>query len=129
MVLIIGALLGLGIVLVVSNTIRLDIENRRAEIEVMKLVGASNGFTRRPFLYTGIWYGLGGALLALILVAVGKVLLMKPVARVAVLYGSEFRLHGFPLSTGALVFLLAVALAWMGSWIAVSRHIRAIEPL
>jgi cell division transport system permease protein len=128
-VLLIGALLGLGIVLVVSNTIRLDIENRRAEIEVMKLVGASDGFTRRPFLYTGIWYGLGGGLLALILVAVGMALLMKPVERLAVLYGSGFRLHGLPVSIGAWVFLLAAALAWVGSWIAVRRHIRAIEPI
>ena len=126
---IIGALLGLGIVLVVSNTIRLDIENRRAEIEVMKLVGASDGFTRRPFLYTGIWYGLGGGALALLLVATGMALLMQPVARLAVLYGSGYRLHGFPAATGAATFVLAVMLAWIGSWIAVWRHIRAIEPI
>ncbi len=65
-----AGLLGAGVVLIVGNTIRLDILNRRAEIEVMKLVGASDGFARRPFLYSGVWYGLGGGLIALILVAV-----------------------------------------------------------
>ncbi len=91
-VLLTGGLLGLGIVLIVSNTIRLDILNRRAEIEVMKLVGASDGFTRRPFLYTGIWYGLGGGLLALMLVAVASTVLARPVAQLAFLYGSGFQL-------------------------------------
>src|SRR6202021_589752 len=60
-----GGLLAVGVVLIISNTIRLDILNRRAEIEVMKLVGASDGFTRRPFLYAGFWYGLGGGWAAL----------------------------------------------------------------
>ncbi len=64
-----GALLGLGVALVIGNTIRLDILNRRAEIEVMKLVGATDSFARRPFLYSGIWYGLGGGLGALLVVA------------------------------------------------------------
>jgi cell division transport system permease protein len=123
-----GALLGLGVVLVVSNTIRLDILNRRAEIEVMKLVGASNGFTRRPFLYGGFWYGLGGGLLALLLVAFGTALLAAPVAQLALLYSSTFRFEG--LSGVAMLEVLAGAagLAWAGSWLAVSRHIRAIEP-
>jgi cell division transport system permease protein len=123
-----GGLLGLGIVLIVSNTIRLDILNRRAEIEVMKLVGASDGFTRRPFLYSGIWYGLGGGLIALILVAVAAVLLARPVEQLALLYGSGLRLGGLGIATGASVLGLAVALAWLGSWLSATRHIRAIEP-
>ena len=93
-VLLTGALLGVGIVLIVSNTIRLDILNRRAEIEVMKLVGASDGFARRPFLYSGVWYGLGGGLLALLLVALASLLLARPVEQLALLYGSAFRLAG-----------------------------------
>jgi cell division transport system permease protein len=123
-----AGLLGLGIVLIVSNTIRLDILNRRAEIEVMKLVGASDGFARRPFLYSGIWYGLGGGLLALILVAVAAAMLAHPVEHLALLYGSTFRLQGLKLGNGAAVLGLAVGLSWMGSWLAASRHIRAIEP-
>jgi len=127
-VLLTGGLLGLGIVLIVSNTIRLDILNRRAEIEVMKLVGASDGFTRRPFLYTGIWYGLGGGLLALMLVAVASTVLARPVAQLAFLYGSGFQLQGMEWITAGAVLGLSVGLSWLGSWLAATRHIRAIEP-
>ncbi len=123
-----GALLGLGVVLVVSNTIRLDILNRQAEIEVMKLVGASDGFTRRPFLYGGFWYGLGGGLVALLLVSFGTALLAAPVAHLALLYSSPFRLEGLSLVSTLQVLAAATALAWTGSWLAVRRHIRAIEP-
>jgi cell division transport system permease protein len=127
-VLLTGGLLGIGIVLIVSNTIRLDILNRRAEIEVMKLVGASDGFTRRPFLYSGIWYGLGGGLLALALVGVASTVLARPVAQLAFLYGSSFSMQGLKLVTGLAVLALAVGLSWLGSWLAATRHIRAIEP-
>jgi cell division transport system permease protein len=127
-VLLTGALLGAGIVLIVSNTIRLDILNRRAEIEVMKLVGASDGFTRRPFLYSGIWYGLGGGLLALMLVAVASAVLARPVAQLAFLYGSTFGLEGLKIAPAMGVLGLAVGLSWLGSWLAATRHIRAIEP-
>jgi cell division transport system permease protein len=115
-------------VLIVSNTIRLDILNRRAEIEVMKLVGASDGFARRPFLYSGIWYGLGGGILALILVAIASQLLASPIEQLARLYGSAFRLGGLGLVLGSEVLGLAVALAWVGSWLSATQHIRAIEP-
>jgi cell division transport system permease protein len=127
-VLLTGGLLGIGIVLIVSNTIRLDILNRRAEIEVMKLVGASDGFTRRPFLYTGVWYGLGGGSLALLLVAIASTVLARPVAQLAFLYGSAFNLEGLKILTGVAVLGLSVGLSWMGSWLAATRHIRAIEP-
>jgi cell division transport system permease protein len=123
-----GALLGLGVVLVVGNTIRLDILNRRAEIEVMKLVGATDGFARRPFLYSGVWYGLGGGLLALILVTVAVGMLAKPVETLAGLYGSQFRLSGLGLDLGAAVLGVSIGLGWFGSWLAATRHIRAIEP-
>jgi len=127
-VLLTAGLLGAGVVLIVGNTIRLDILNRRQEIEVMKLVGASDGFARRPFLYSGIWYGLGGGLIALILVAVAAVILARPVDTLAKLYGSQFRLRGLGFTTAAGVLALAVGLAWLGSWLAATRHIRGIEP-
>ncbi len=123
-----GALLGLGVALVVGNTIRLDILNRRAEIEVMKLVGATDGFARRPFLYSGVWYGLGGGILALVLVAASVLFLANPVQHMAGLYGSQFRLKGLGLGLGAAVLGGAVGLGWLGSWIAATRHIRGIEP-
>jgi cell division transport system permease protein len=123
-----GGLLGAGVVLIVGNTIRLDILNRRAEIEVMKLVGASDGFARRPFLYSGIWYGLGGGLMALILVFIAVAVLAQPVESLAKLYGSQFRLEGLGFTTGVRVLGVAVGLAWLGSWLAATRHIRGIDP-
>ena len=123
-----GALLGVAVMLIVGNTIRLDILNRRDEIEVMKLVGASDGFARRPFLYSGIWYGLGGAALALGLVAIAVAILSNPVARLAALYGSQFTLQGLDWRISLGVLGAAVVLGWLGSWIAASHHIRAINP-
>ncbi len=124
----IGALLGVGIVSVIGNTIRLDILNRRTEIEVMKLVGATDGFARRPFLYSGVWYGLGGGLLALALCTAAVGSLRRPVARLAGLYDSPFRLQGFGWVGGVAVLALAATLGWLGSWLAATRHIRAIAP-
>jgi cell division transport system permease protein len=127
-VLLTGGLLGAGVVLIVGNTIRLDILNRRAEIEVMKLVGASDGFARRPFLYSGMWYGLGGGFIALILVGIAAAVLSGPVESLAQLYGSRFRLQGLGFTTGVLVLGLGASLAWLGSWLAATRHIRGIAP-
>jgi cell division transport system permease protein len=123
-----AALLGLSVVLVVGNTIRLDILNRRAEIEVMKLVGATDGFARRPFLYSGVWYGLGGGLGAVVLVAGAVAALAGPLEHLAALYGSQFRLEGLRFTTGVRILGLAIGLGWLGSWIAATRHIRAVEP-
>ena len=127
-VLLAAVLLGAGVMLVVGNTIRLDVLNRRAEIEVMKLVGGSDGFARRPFLYSGVWYGLGGGILALILVGLATVLLAGPAARLALLYGSSFHLTGLDWSTGLGALAGSVGLGWLGSWLAATRHIRSIEP-
>jgi len=80
------------------------------------------------FLYSGIWYGLGGGLLALILVAVASIVLARPIAQLAFLYGSAFQLQGLKLVAGLGVLMLAVGLSWLGSWLAATRHIRAIEP-
>jgi len=123
-----GALLALSVVLVVGNTIRLDILNRRTEIEVMKLVGATDSFARRPFLYSGVWYGLGGGGGAVIVVAVATAFLAKPIQRLIGLYGGQFQLKGLRFGTAALILALSIALGWVGSWIAATRHIREIEP-
>ncbi len=123
-----GGMLGVGVLLIIGNTIRLDILNRRAEIEVMKLVGATDGFARRPFLWTGVWYGVGGGLLAVVLVSGGVAALASPVARLAALYGSAFRLDGLDWRTGGATILAAALLGWLGSWVAATRHIRAIHP-
>ena len=125
---IIDGLLAVGVVLMVGNTIRLDILNRRAEIEVLKLVGASNGFARRPFLYTGALYGLGGGFLALLTVAVALKLLAGPVHRLSDSYGSGFAISGLGLKTGLSVLGLSMGLSWLGSWLTATWHIRSIDP-
>jgi cell division transport system permease protein len=122
-----GSLLGLSAVLVIGNTIRLDILNRRTEIEVMKLVGATDGFARRPFLYSGVWYGLGGGLLAVVLVAGAVTALAAPLQHLASLYGSSFRLEGLRSADIVRILALAIGLGWLGSWIAATRHIRSSE--
>ena len=121
-------LLAIGVVVIVGNTIRLDILNRRAEIEVTKLVGGSDAFVRRPFLYGGIWYGLGGAALALAIVQSAIVLLREPVGRVAMLYGSRFHLIGLDLRQSMGLIGAGILLGLIGSWIMASHHLRAIEP-
>jgi cell division transport system permease protein len=127
-ILLTAGILGLGVMLIVGNTIRLDILNRRTEIEVMKLVGATDGFARRPFLYSGVWYGQGGGVLSLLLFAVAAGVLARPVDALARLYGSQFHLRGLPWTLGAFVLLVSMALAWLGSWLAATRHIRSIDP-
>jgi cell division transport system permease protein len=125
---IVTVLLAAAIVLVIGNTIRLEINNRRTEIEVLKLVGATDGFIRRPFLYTGLCLGSIGAVTAALMIAVGLLLLSRPVADLAALYAADFRLKGLGLpGFGALVGGGAV-LGWAGAWIASARHLRAIEP-
>jgi cell division transport system permease protein len=123
-----GGLLGLSVILVVGNTIRLDILNRHAEIEVMKLVGATDGFARRPFLYSGVWYGLGGGLGAVLVVAIAVAALSRPLAHLAQLYGSAFHLEGLSFGSAVRILGISVALGWVGSWFAATRHIRAVEP-
>ena len=125
----IGAvLLGAAIIVIIGNTIRLDIENRREEIEITKLIGASNAFVRRPFLYSGLWYGLGGGLLALALVSYGLYALQAPVARLAGLYSSPFDVLSLDLGESLLIICAGVVLGLAGSWIAAARHMRRIEP-
>jgi cell division transport system permease protein len=123
-----GALLAAAIVVIIGNTIRLDIQNRREEIEVTKLIGASNGFVRRPFLYSGLWYGLGGGLLALLLVAYGMFALKEPAGRLAGLYNSSFSMLSLSLTESLAIAGTGVALGLAGSWLAVARHLRRIEP-
>ena len=127
-VLLLGALLSLAILLVVGNTIRLTILARRREIVVTKLIGATNAFIRRPFLYTGLWYGLMGALIAWLLVSLLIGLLGGPVSRLSVLYDSDFRLAGLDLATSLALLASGALLGLAGSWLAVGRHLQAIEP-
>lgn len=123
-----AGLLGAGLVAVTFNTIRLQILTQRDEIEVSKLIGASDGFIRRPFYYFGLLQGLAGGGLALGIVALALALLNEEVRPLAASYGSAFRL-AFPAPPDALaVVLFAGFLGWLGAQLSVSRHLRGIEP-
>jgi cell division transport system permease protein len=127
-VLLAAALFAAGILVIVGNTIRLDIENRRVEIEVTKLVGGNDAFVRRPFLYNGVWYGLGGGTLAWLVVTSVVLALADPVQRIAGLYGSGFALHGLDLASSAALVGGGMLLGWLGSFIVATRELRGIEP-
>jgi cell division transport system permease protein len=121
-------MLGLGVVLVIGNTVRLAIENRRAEIVVVKLVGGTDAYVSRPFLYTGLWYGVGGGLLAVLLVACALYVLQGPVSALMQTYDGAFQLQGLGISNSFAVLAGAGLLGWLGAWVSVLRHLRAIEP-
>mgnify|MGYP001824072284 FL=1 len=128
LVMAIGGLLVLGVMLILGNTIRLAIENRREEIVIVKLVGGSNPFVRRPFLYTGLWYGVGGGFFAALLVSLSLWFLATPVAELAALYQSDFKLRGLGLMGALNLLILGGLLGLAGAWLAVTRHLAAIQP-
>jgi cell division transport system permease protein len=123
-----AVLLAAGVLVIVGNTIRLDIQGRRDEIEVMKLIGGTDGFIRRPLLYGGLWYGLGGGLAAVLVIQLALLVLAGPVARLSGLYDSGFRLAGLGPGGALSLVLVGGALGWLGSWISATRHLRRIEP-
>ncbi|QDE29714.1 MULTISPECIES: permease-like cell division protein FtsX [Shewanella] len=127
-VLAIAALLVLAVVLVIGNTIRLAIMNRRTEIEVMKLVGATEAFIQRPFLYTGIWYGVIGGILAWLIINILVWYLDSALAELLGLYGSELTIKGLSFSELIKLVMLASFLGWFGSYLSVRQHLRNIEP-
>ena len=127
-VMIASVLLIFAVIIIVGNTIRLDIQSRRDEIEVLKLLGASDGFVRRPFLYVGLWYGVIGGFVALFLMIAGGWLLAAPLERLIGLYESDLSLLGLDGSTALMIIGGGVLSGWGGAWSAVSRHLAAIQP-
>jgi cell division transport system permease protein len=123
-----AGLLGAALIAVTFNTIRLQILTQREEIEVSKLIGATDAFIRRPFYYAGLLQGLAGGVLALLLVAATLALLNHEVRPLADSYGSDFRFAFLPVGD-ALAFLgFAALLGWLGAHLSANRHLRAIEP-
>ncbi|MBS0358298.1 MAG: cell division protein FtsX, partial [Proteobacteria bacterium] len=110
-------LLSFAVLLVVGNTIRLSVQNRRKEIEVIKLVGGTHAFIRRPFLYAGLFYGLFGSVLTLLLVDGLLIWLQEPVTRLVKLYGSEFYLQGLSLLQVLILLGIGGALGFLSAWI------------
>ncbi|MGI9290132.1 MAG: permease-like cell division protein FtsX [Gammaproteobacteria bacterium] len=127
-VVIASLLLIIAVIIIVGNTIRLDIQNRRDEIEVLKLLGASDGFVRRPFLYIGLWYGLAGGLFALFLLLLSGLLLSAPLERLMGFYAAGTDLMGMNFTTMLVVVTGGVLSGWGGAWSAVARHLAAIQP-
>jgi len=125
---VLSGLLGIAILLVVGNTIRLAIINRRDEIEIIKLIGGSDAFIRRPFLYSGFLQGLLGGVMAWLLLVLAIALLARPARKLAELYGSESLLTYPSVLTGLTLVLIGAALGWLGSRLAVARHLRDIKP-
>ena len=121
-------LLGLAVIVVIGNTIRLEIGSRREEIEIVKLVGGSDGYIRRPFLYLGLCYGLGAGILAALIIILGLGLVASPARALMELYGSDYRLAGLSLADTAWLLSVGGFLGWAGAGIAVARHLREIEP-
>jgi cell division transport system permease protein len=122
------ALLAIGVVLVVGNTIKLAIDSRREEIIVTKLIGATNAFVRRPFLYMGLWFGVGGALIALALINKCKYALTNAIDSLSLVYGGDIALAGLGFTNSITLVLMGAMLGWLGAWLAASQHIRALEP-
>lgn len=125
---VLGVLLAIAVLLIVGNTVRVGIQQRRVEIEVCKLVGGTNGFIRRPFLYMGVIQGFIGGLLAIILVSICIMLLDGPVSQLAALYQSSFELMGMGFAQAFSVLGVSIGLGWFGALFTVSYYVREIEP-
>ena len=127
-VLVLAALLGLGALLVVGNTVRLDIQSRRDEIGVLQLLGASDGFVRRPFLYLGAWYGLASGALALGVLTAAWMGLQQPLADLAARYGSAFALRGLDPVQALVVLAVAGLFGWLGAGVVTGHYLRQTRP-
>jgi cell division transport system permease protein len=125
---IITILFACAVLLIIGNTIRLDIQNRYQEIIVTKLIGATDAFIRRPFLYGGIWYGLLGGILSWLIVEIGYLAISGPLARLNLLYKSDMSLITFSFQDFIVLIASSTLLGLAGSWIAVARHLNQIEP-
>jgi cell division transport system permease protein len=120
---VLAGLLALAALLVIGNTVRVDIAGRAEEIAVMQLLGADAGFVRRPFLYSGLWYGTLAGVLSLSLIGIVHISLAGPLSRLANAYDHAFATHGLSLAQMLLVLATAALLGWLGAYLAASRHI------
>lgn len=127
-VLILAGLLSLALVAVTFNTIRLQILTQRDEIEVSRLIGATDGFIRRPFLYFGALQGLFGGITAWLIVVTSLLLLNRPLGELSQLYASQFTLHSLSFGDSLSLLLFSLYLGWLGAWLSVARHLSQIEP-
>ncbi|HAT8178898.1 TPA: cell division protein FtsX [Legionella pneumophila] len=122
------ALLALAVVFIIGNTLRLDIHNRQEEIKILKLIGATDPYIIRPFLYSGVWYGVAGALLAIFLVNIFILTLGVAVNQLANVYQMHYPLACLSLRQILLLVLFAIILGWLGALLSVKRQLASIEP-
>ena len=127
-VLILASLLSFALVAITFNTIRLQILTQRDEIEVSRLIGATDGFIRRPFLYFGAMQGLLGGIMAWAIVTASLLLLNRPLGELSQLYASQFVLHPLSFGDSLSLLLFSLYLGWLGAWLSVARHLSRIEP-
>ena len=125
---IITLLFAFAVLLIIGNTIRLDIQNRYQEIIVTKLIGATNAFIRRPFLYGGIWYGLFGGIISWLIVELGYLAISGPLGRLNQLYQAELDIVTFSFQDFIILITSSTLLGLAGSWVAVAKHLNQIEP-
>jgi cell division transport system permease protein len=125
---IVTILFAFAVLLIIGNTIRLDIQNRYQEIIVTKLIGATDAFIRRPFLYGGVWYGLFGGIISWLIVELGYLAISGPLARLNLLYKSDMNLITFSFQDFIVLIAASTLLGLAGSWFAVARHLNQIEP-
>jgi cell division transport system permease protein len=122
----IGILLATGVLFIIGNIINLSLQKYRREIELLKIIGATDSFIRRPFLYTGMLYGFLGSFIAWLLVTCLLLGLQTPVHRLAELYSSHFQLHNLGLSNGMKLIITGIILGSIGAWLAIGKHLRDI---
>lgn len=127
-VLILASMLSLALIAITFNTIRLQILTQRDEIEVAKLIGATNGFIRRPFLYFGALQGLLGGIAAWLIITLSLYFLNQPLAKLSQLYASNFTLQSLSMEDSLSLLLFSLYLGWLGAWLSVARHLSQIEP-
>ena len=113
--------------LVVGNTIRLDIENRKEEIDVTRFIGATRAYIRRPFIFGGLWYGLFGGIISLVIVHFALMFLIPPINELSNLYGSHFTLSGLDFKMTFYILFISSFLGIIGAWLAVGQHLRKNE--
>lgn len=128
-VVILSTLLSVAVLLIIGNTIRLSIINKRTEIAINKLFGATNAYIQRPFLYSGLIYGFAGSCIAWLLLVITTLIMKNPVNQLALLYNSDFQLHSLDFIQLLILLLTGSVLGLVGSWVAVGRHIRDTEPM
>ena len=124
---VVASLLLLTVLLVVGNTIRLDIENRKEEIDVTRFIGATRAYIRRPFIFGGLWYGLFGGIISLVIVHFALLFLIPPIDELSNLYGSHFTLSGLDFTMTFYILVISSLLGIVGAWLAVGQHLRKNE--